>query len=330
MKLHCNVYIAGELLVKLLAEVHKITRVPPIFLSLCVTPSVPPSTAEKEGTPGDDQVKSMLQAIASRAGIEIDFEEESSYSDDSEYENEEGEGEEGEGEEGEGEGQGKEGGKEEEGGMEEGRKEGDGVRGGETKREEEGETNSERGNGEEKREEEGEQEEENRVATVNCGTDESQSRKISSEDIAKGGPCSSTKTSLTSSEQVSESPKPTAPPLCEDPSSVAVNGVLDGDAENNGHQHGKAEGQCERGGTDGKGPCGTEDIGDCKSPCDKDDSSRTETTQSSTEDGRLTRNHTLLGLLTSTISRPQNHRVSCMYHNYGISIAYWWLLSLLN
>ena len=260
-------------------------------------------------------MKSMLQAIASRAGIEIDFEEESSYSDDSEYENEEGEGEEGEGEEG------KEGGEEKEGGKEEGRKEGDGARGGETKREEEGETNSERGNGEEKRAEEGEQEEENRVATVNCGTDESQSRKISSE---KGGLCSNTKTSLTSSEQVSESPKPTAPPPCEDPSSVAVNGVLDDDAENNGHAHGKAEGQCERGGTDGKGPCGknsTEDIGDCKSQSDEDDSSRTETTQSPTEDGRLSRNHTLLGLLTSAISRPQNHRVSCMYHNYGISIA---------
>ena len=253
----------------------------------------------------------MLQAIASHAGIEIDFEEESSYSDDSEYEEEEEEEEEEnrEGEEGEREGQGKEGG--EEGEKEEGKKEGDGASGGETKR---GESNSEGGNGEEKRAEEAEEEEENGTATVNCGTDESQSRK---EHIVKGGQCSNTKTSLTSSKQVSESPKPTAP-LSENPSSVTVNGVLNENTED-GHPHGKSEGQCERGSTDGKGPCGTSD---CKSPCDKDSSSRAKTTQSSTEDGRFSRNRTLLGLLTSTISRPQNHRVSLTVWNIYCLLVY--------
>ena len=294
-------------------QVRKITLVPPLF----VTPSR--SAVDKEGTSGEDQVKSMLQAIASHAGIEIDFEEESSYSDDSEYENEEeeeeeGEGENREGEEGEREGQGKEGGEEVEGEKEEGKKEGDGASGGETKR---GESNSERGNGEEERAEE---EEENGTATVNCGIDESQSRKISSEHL-KGGQCSNTKTSLTSSKQVSESPKPTAP-LCENPSSVTVNGVLNENTEEDGHPRVKSEGQCERGSTDGKGPCGKNSTSDCKSPCDKDSSSRAKTTQSSTEDGRFSRNRTLLGLLTSTISRPQNHRVSFTMWNIYCLLVY--------
>ena len=239
----------------------------------------------------------MLQAIAGQAGIEIDFED-SSFSGDSEYENEEEEEEEAEGD-GENKKEEQEEKEEEEKG-EEGEEGGEKVAGGKEKVE---------GRVDKEAKEEGE----GKDNTGNCGADGSSGAR-SRENEHTNGLHGNTKTSLTSSEQVpDDSPNKSRPPLHQDSLPVSVrrvNGVADDVTVHNSQQGGSGNAQSPHSHGDSN-PCDRDSSprGYDKSPCDRDSSPRAAaTTQSSTQEP--SRNHTLLGLLTSAVSSPHNHRVS--------------------